>query len=273
MVAVKSTAWLRPASLAAADLAVEDRLGVGAGRAGCPPGSSPPGWRRPMASALLLVTKSSSPSVSRTAVGIVTRAVVWLQAACVAARKAIVVGRRRSRRRVDRPGRRGGRESLVVGDDERDRLAHPRWRRCATRSGRCRSTRRRSSRRRRRRCRARCRSSRRRRRCRSACTQLDGERRDGSRLAGGGPSSAAFSTTVHIVALPEPTPSTVAVTPASGPADEGAPRSEATEVIRPLPVPMAVLRSTWLVGRVQPVVDAGLVGPVGDDASTRRSAL
>ena len=36
------------------------------------------------------VTNSSMPSVSRTELGIVTRAVVWFQAACALARKAMV---------------------------------------------------------------------------------------------------------------------------------------------------------------------------------------
>ena len=43
-----------------------------------------------VAVALFLVTNSSMPSVSRTAAGMVTRAVVWFHAACAEARKAMV---------------------------------------------------------------------------------------------------------------------------------------------------------------------------------------
>ena len=77
-----------------------------------------------------------------------------------------------------------------------------------------------------------------------SCAQLVVNAATGAWLAGGGPSSAAFSTTVHMVALPEPVGEAVAVRPVTGPADEGVPRSDATAVIRPPPVPRAMLRSS-----------------------------
>src|SRR3954447_1760514 len=61
------------------------------------------------------------------------------------------------------------------------------------------------------------------------------------------------STTVHMVALALAT-AAVAVTPALDPTAEGAPGSVVIEVIRPAPVPRAMLRWVWPEGVVQPVV-------------------
>ncbi len=64
---------------------------------------------------------------------------------------------------------------------------------------------------------------------------------------------SGFSTTVHIVALPDEALA-VAVRAGEAPVAAGAFRSEETEVMRPGPVPREMLRWVWPAGRVQPVV-------------------
>ena len=69
---------------------------------------------------------------------------------------------------------------------------------------------------------------------------------------------SAWRTTVHIVALAVDT-APVAVRAVVAPGPVGALLSEATEVMRPAPVPSAMLRWVCPAGRVQPVVvDADL---------------
>ena len=78
----------------------------------------------------------------------------------------------------------------------------------------------------------------------------------GATLGAEAPSGS--STTVHMVALAVAT-AAVAVTPALAPTGETLLRSVAIDVIRPAPVPRAMLRWVWPAGVVQPVVrDADL---------------
>ena len=65
------------------------------------------------------------------------------------------------------------------------------------------------------------------------------------------------STTVHMVALPE-AKLAVAVRPGDAPVGAAALRSEATDVIRPVPMPSARARWVWPAGSVQPVVSEDL---------------
>ena len=89
-----------------------------------------------------------------------------------------------------------------------------------------------------------------------ACGQLTVKEATGATL--GATVWSAWRTTVHMVALAVET-APVAVRAVVGPTPDGALESEATEVIRPAPVPSAMLRWVWPAGRVQPVVsDADL---------------
>ena len=68
---------------------------------------------------------------------------------------------------------------------------------------------------------------------------------------------SGWSTTVHMVALPD-AKLAVAVRPGEAPSGAAAFRSEAIEVIRPVPMPRASVRWVWPAGSVQPIVSEDL---------------